>query len=133
MKTLVDQINTGSIEQSRGIGQVARSIHQMEVVTQGNAASAEQSAAAAEQLTAQSESVKEIVSSLNALVGVDTGQSGLSGLARRRPSPATAPGKTKVFASFKSSVKPRPALAQSARPVVATPPSHDAEASFQEF
>jgi methyl-accepting chemotaxis protein len=41
----------------------------MEQITQGNAASAEETAAAAEQLTAQSHSVKEIVEHLTSLVG----------------------------------------------------------------
>jgi methyl-accepting chemotaxis protein len=69
MKTLVDEINLGSQEQSRGIDQVSNAIRQMEKVTQSTAANAEQSAAAAEQLTAQSKSVKDIVEHLNALVG----------------------------------------------------------------
>jgi len=69
MKLLVDEINLGSQEQSKGIDQVSRSIMQMEKVTQSTAANAQQSAAAAEQLTAQSRSVKDIVSHLNALIG----------------------------------------------------------------
>jgi methyl-accepting chemotaxis protein/methyl-accepting chemotaxis protein-1 (serine sensor receptor) len=72
MKLLVDEINLGSQEQSRGIDQISRSISEMEKVTQSNASSAEQSAAAAEQLTAQSQSVQEIVRHLNALVGAST-------------------------------------------------------------
>jgi len=69
MKLLVDEINLGSQEQSKGIDQVSRSIHEMEKVTQSNAASAEQSAAAAEELTAQSQSVRDIVNHLTSLVG----------------------------------------------------------------
>ena len=41
----------------------------MEQVTQRTAANAEESAAAAEELNAQSESLKEIVGRMNALVG----------------------------------------------------------------
>jgi methyl-accepting chemotaxis protein len=69
MKVLVDEINVGSQEQSRGVGQIAKSIQQMEQITQGNAASAEETAAAAEQLTAQSHSVKDIVEHLTSLIG----------------------------------------------------------------
>jgi methyl-accepting chemotaxis protein len=69
MKELVDEINLGSQEQSRGVGQISKAIQQMEQVTQGTAASAEETAAAAEQLTAQSHSVKEIVNHLTSLVG----------------------------------------------------------------
>ncbi len=69
IKMLVDQINSGSQEQSRGIGQIANSITQIEKVTQSSAASAEECAAAAEQLTAQSQAVRDIVVELTALVG----------------------------------------------------------------
>ena len=68
MKLLVDEINLGSIEQARGIDQIAKSITQMEQVTQGSAANAEQTAAAAEQLSSQSRTMKEIIQRLRALV-----------------------------------------------------------------
>jgi hypothetical protein len=69
IKLLVDEIKLASQEQSRGIGQVSKSIHQMEKVTQSNAASAEETAAAAAQLTAQSHTIKDIVDRLTALGG----------------------------------------------------------------
>ena len=68
IKELVDEINLGSQEQSRGVGQISKAIQQMEQTTQGAAASAEETAAAAEELTAQSHSVKEIVNQLTSLV-----------------------------------------------------------------
>ena len=74
MKQLIDEINHGSQEQSRGVGQIAGSIQQIERVTQSSAASAEQCAAAAEQLTAQSEAVRDIVVDLTALVGTSGGE-----------------------------------------------------------
>ena len=49
VKTLVDEVNLGSQEQTLGIEQVAKAISQMEQVTQTTAANAEESAAAAEQ------------------------------------------------------------------------------------
>jgi methyl-accepting chemotaxis protein/methyl-accepting chemotaxis protein-1 (serine sensor receptor) len=69
VKTLVDEVNLGSEEQARGIEQISKSIVQMEQVTQGTAASAEESAAAAEELTAQSEALRGIVVRLMAMVG----------------------------------------------------------------
>ncbi len=72
VKTLVDEVNLGSQEQSRGIEQIGRAITQMEQVTQTTAATAQQSAAAAEQLTAQSESLNDVVDRLSALVGGDS-------------------------------------------------------------
>jgi hypothetical protein len=68
IKDLIDEISLGSVEQSRGIDQISKSILQMEQVTQSSAASAEESAAAAEQLNAQAEAMKEIVERLRAMV-----------------------------------------------------------------
>jgi len=69
VKILVDEVNHGSEEQTRGIEQVAGAVTQMEKVTQTTAASAQESAAAAEELNAQSEAVKQIVERLTAMVG----------------------------------------------------------------
>jgi methyl-accepting chemotaxis protein len=68
IKVLVDEINLGSVEQSRGIDQISRAITQMEQVTQSSAAGAEEGAAAAEQLNAQAETMKEIVERLRVMV-----------------------------------------------------------------
>jgi methyl-accepting chemotaxis protein/methyl-accepting chemotaxis protein-1 (serine sensor receptor) len=70
---LVDQINVGSLEQSRGIDQIGRTINQMERVTQSSAASAEQGASAAEQMSAQAAAMKELVETLKAMVDGDSG------------------------------------------------------------
>jgi methyl-accepting chemotaxis protein len=74
IKTLVDEINVGSQEQARGIDQIGKAISQMEQVTQGTAASAEESASAAEELTAQSATLKDVVQSLAMMVGGCEGQ-----------------------------------------------------------
>lgn len=68
IKSLVDEINVGSVEQSTGIEQIARAVTQMEQVTQSSAANAEQSAAAAEELNAQAEHMKTVVDALRAMV-----------------------------------------------------------------
>lgn len=68
-KILVDEVNAGSQEQARGMEQIAKSIAQMEKVTQSTAASAEQSASSSEQLNAQSSAMIEIVRKLEALAG----------------------------------------------------------------
>jgi methyl-accepting chemotaxis protein/methyl-accepting chemotaxis protein-1 (serine sensor receptor) len=72
VKMLVDQVASGSGEQSRGIEQIRTALGHMEQVTQGTAGSAEQSAAAAEQLNAQSDALKSLVVRLNTMVGGDT-------------------------------------------------------------
>ena len=77
VKTLVDEVNHGSQEQTRGIEQVARAVTQMEQLTQTTAASAEESAAAAEELTAQSQTLKSVVERLAAMVGGSEAAGGL--------------------------------------------------------
>jgi methyl-accepting chemotaxis protein/methyl-accepting chemotaxis protein-1 (serine sensor receptor) len=67
-KRLVESVSTASQEQRRGVDQVARAIAQVERVTQANAASAEESATAGLELDAQSESLRNIVERLVALV-----------------------------------------------------------------
>lgn len=69
VRTLVDEVNLGSQEQTRGVEQIARALAQMEQVTQQSAANAEESAAAAEELTAQASALMEVVHQLSAMVG----------------------------------------------------------------
>ena len=71
VKTLVDEVNQGSQEQTRGIEQVAKAVAQMQQVTQSTAAGAEEGAAAAEELKAQSGALKAVVARLTAMVGGD--------------------------------------------------------------
>jgi methyl-accepting chemotaxis protein len=66
---LVSEVAGASREQSQGITQINTAVGQMDKVTQGNAASAEESASAAEELSAQAESMKESVAELLKLVG----------------------------------------------------------------
>ncbi len=76
------EVAAASKEQSEGIGQVSKAITDMDKVTQGNAASAEESASAAEELSAQAESLREAVADLLVLVN---GQKG-----SRSPTPISA-------------------------------------------
>ncbi|SPE36316.1 Methyl-accepting chemotaxis sensory transducer [Candidatus Sulfopaludibacter sp. SbA3] len=69
VKTLVEAVHLASQEQFRGMEQIAKSVSQLDTVTQATAASAEESASAAEELTAQSEAVKAVVDRLTAMVG----------------------------------------------------------------
>ena len=71
VKTLVDEVNEGSREQTRGIQQIGQSINDMNQVTQRTAASAEENAAAAEELNAQSEALKNLADRLTVMVGDD--------------------------------------------------------------
>jgi hypothetical protein len=78
IKALVDEISSGSVEQSLGIEQINRAIMQMEQTTQSSAAHAEQGAAAAEQLNAQAASMMELVGRLRTMVGGESAATGES-------------------------------------------------------
>jgi methyl-accepting chemotaxis protein len=65
---LVAEIATAAKEQSQGIQQVGVAMTQMDKVTQGNAASAQQSASAAEELNNQAHHMQENVRALRELV-----------------------------------------------------------------
>ena len=67
---LVDEVSLASRQQAQGIDQVTQAVAQMEKVTQGTAATAEESAAASEELSAQAETALGIVASLEEMVGV---------------------------------------------------------------
>jgi methyl-accepting chemotaxis protein len=88
VKTLVDEVNHGSLEQSRGIEQVAKAITQIEAVTQTNAASAEQSAAAAAELKGHSQMWNDIVARFESMVG--GGQPAKAHGSGRNPRPVVA-------------------------------------------
>ena len=66
---LIAEVAGASKEQTQGISQINTAVGQMDKVTQGNAASAEECAAAAEELNLQSLSMKEAVGELLKLVG----------------------------------------------------------------
>ncbi len=68
---LVGEIATASAEQTRGIEQVNQAVSQMDKVTQGNAASAEETAAASEQLKAQAQALLDVVRDLSVLAGTN--------------------------------------------------------------
>ena len=91
VKTIVDEINLGSQEQTRGIEQIARAIIQMEQVTQNAAAGAEEGAAAAEELNAQSETLKDIVERLTDMVGGGDASNGGGRQAHRKTAETSSP------------------------------------------
>ena len=74
MKFLIDEINHGSIEQARGIEQIARAVTNMEAVTQNSAANAEQGAAAAQELDAQARTMHDIVVRLTMMIHGNSSQ-----------------------------------------------------------
>lgn len=69
IKGLVDKVELGSQEQARGMDQISKAIAQMEKVTQGTAAHAEQSASASEQMDSQAKAMKDVVKNLTQMIG----------------------------------------------------------------
>ncbi|MFN7915305.1 MAG: methyl-accepting chemotaxis protein [Vicinamibacterales bacterium] len=69
VKGLVDEVSEASRQQTAGIDQVSQALTQMEKVTQGIAATAQESAATSEELNAQAAVTMDTLRALNALVG----------------------------------------------------------------
>ncbi|MFA6498857.1 MAG: methyl-accepting chemotaxis protein [Desulfurivibrionaceae bacterium] len=65
---LIRQIHTATEEQASGIVQINTSISELDVVTQQNAATSEESAAASEELNAQSLQMKDFVDAMEQLI-----------------------------------------------------------------
>jgi len=65
---LVAKVASASQEQTHGLTQISTAVNQMDQVTQGNAASAEESAAAAQELNGQAELMRNSVNALTELV-----------------------------------------------------------------
>ena len=68
-KTLADEVRVGSQEQTQGLDQIARTIAELESVTQRAAKSAEESAAAAELASSQTSRIADISLDLTSIVG----------------------------------------------------------------
>lgn len=65
---LIGEIASASNDQARDIGKINQAVTEMDLVTQQNAAGAEESAAASEEMNAQSELMKQMVSDLTVVV-----------------------------------------------------------------
>jgi methyl-accepting chemotaxis protein/methyl-accepting chemotaxis protein-1 (serine sensor receptor) len=137
IKVLVDEINLGSVEQSRGIDHISRSITQMEQVTQSSAAGAEEGAAAAEQLNAQAETMKDVVDRLKVMVDGHSGVVRTTRPQQRSFVPKLAPAVSKPrtartsVTTFKTAVTFPPSKA--AIPVAAGNADFPMDGDFKEF
>ena len=65
---IMSEITHANTEQAQGISQINEAVSQIDIVTQRNAAHAEESASAATELTAQSESMHNVVVHLHTLI-----------------------------------------------------------------
>ena len=71
VKSLVDEVNLGSQEQTRGMEQISRAILQMEQVTQRTAAGAEQGASAGAELDGHASTLRDLVHEMHQMVGAE--------------------------------------------------------------
>ncbi|MGQ9636111.1 MAG: methyl-accepting chemotaxis protein [Bryobacteraceae bacterium] len=71
IRGLIEQASRASKDQLRAVEQVARTIAEMQQVTQSTAAGSEQTAAASEELSAQARKLAAAVEELNRLVGAE--------------------------------------------------------------
>jgi methyl-accepting chemotaxis protein len=68
IKVLINEIQQGSIEQSRGVEQISHAITQMEQMTQRTAANSREGAASSAELNLQAESLQNVVDRLRIMV-----------------------------------------------------------------
>ncbi|HEV7300484.1 MAG TPA: methyl-accepting chemotaxis protein [Tepidisphaeraceae bacterium] len=121
---LIGEIAAASSEQANGIGQVNTAVTQMDQVTQGNAASAEECAAAAEELSSQAEQLSGVVGELVALVG---------GKANERASMTSAIPQRQTRSSFTTSRTKRTPARRSSKCSAANAIPFDEDSDFGEF
>jgi len=99
---LASEVANASGEQTQGITQINSAVGQMDKVTQGNAAGAEESAAAAEELNGQAELMKQAISELVALVGGSPGARIPMGKSKPMARPSSASALVKTNARIES-------------------------------
>jgi len=71
VKSLVDEVNLGSQEQTRGMEQISRAVLQMEQVTQQTAAGAEESASAGAELDGHASRLRNLVHEMREMIGAE--------------------------------------------------------------
>jgi methyl-accepting chemotaxis protein len=108
---LVGEVSAASEEQTKGISQISIAVTEMDKVTQGNAANAEESASASEELFAQAKELGDMVSTL---VGIVNGASAAETAAFAAPEPSrtrrvTSPSPAPSRGAKKADWSPRPA------------------------
>ncbi len=98
---LISEVAKASGEQTSGVDQINTAVNQMDRITQGNAANAEESAAAAQQLKSQSHALREAVHDLSRLIGLEmtdpTAPSSGTALLSSRPSPSNPKSSKATF------------------------------------
>jgi methyl-accepting chemotaxis protein len=130
---LVAEIATAAREQTHGIKQIGVAMNQMDSITRGNAARAEETASAAAELHSQAHLMQEGVDHLRRLLGGSAAAPGL---------PAPAAASSRPAARLPAPIRPaapRPPVAQAAAPICipmpgdATPSRDEEDRNFRNF
>jgi methyl-accepting chemotaxis protein len=91
VRTLADEVSLGSLEQTKGMRHIAKSIALMERMTQKTAANAEETASSSEQLSGQARSMERLVKDLRYMVDRRKTIREFEGEPDLQPVPATVP------------------------------------------
>ncbi len=128
---IVAEISVASKEQADGVQQVEQAVHQMDNVTQQNAALVEESAAAAESLRQQAQALVTSVAGFKLSASAAHTVSKAPATPKRRPSAATAPSSAAHRAPApKAAAAPSPKAAPTPAPTPAPAPVSDEWESF---
>ncbi len=121
--TIISEIAGSASQQANAVTQVTKAIHEIDTITQSNAAAAEESASASEELNAQAEMMKGSVGDLLEMVGGAEGATQAqpdSKRLRRPPTPSQTSAK-KLTAPARKALPPAPKK-QAALPARGTKP-----------
>ena len=130
---LVAEIAAASSEQAQGIDQINTALTQLDTVTQGNAATAEESASASEELNAQAETMRDAVVRLAGVVGGDSQISRSSAAKKALPKPAARADGRKAIARPKKTASRPPAKIQPKQRVISAEEAIPMDDDFQDF
>lgn len=115
--TLVADVATASGQQSSGVEQINTAVSQMDRITQGNAANAEESAAASEELSAQAVDLNDMVDQLGRLVnGADSVLRQVAVAVAKKPTSRVSAPRPKVTAP-RARPRPTPPLPKEVLPL----------------
>lgn len=133
IKTLIDEVTLGSVEQTRGIEQISKALAQMEQATQASAANSEESAAASEEMQAQAGALRSAIGSLQAMF---TGLGATDAIQTFRPSAVAPKAEAKKFtqslSALQSAAAKKSGQTRTSRPPL-TNPKHPASINHDEF
>ncbi len=131
IKILIDEVTLGSVEQTRGVEQIARALSQMDQATHSTGANAEQTASSANELYTQAEDLRGAIERLQFMfTGVSEGSAQKESNGRQEDRPAAGSafptvsgwnGPEKRFASSMSSLSK--ATYKAAKPPAGVRPS----------